>query len=131
MSQKRERLNTSSSKTHDDQQEVVDRLYAVQKRLRDLERRFTGQEEERAQLAQELSDRTASKTKLELNINDLLDEVAGERSNRSKARDELRTLAVTIEQKENRLREIAPRFNQLRQQENDLGTKYAFYCLTF
>lgn len=100
----------------------------MQKRLRDLQRRYNGQEEERKQLEAELSERVTSKTQLELTIKDLKDEVDGECSSRQMAKEELQQLKSTIEQRQQQLNEIGPRFNALVQKEQEIATAYDIFC---
>lgn len=54
----------------------------MQKQIRDLERKWSGFEEERTQLNAEQSEKFQLKTHLELSIRDLREEVEGERFSR-------------------------------------------------
>ncbi|KRY36192.1 Structural maintenance of chromosomes protein 3, partial [Trichinella spiralis] len=97
----------------------------IQKQLRELERQWSGFEEERLQMISEQSERFKEKTKLELAIRDLKEEVEGERSNRRKAENELDRLKAEITEKQASLDQVQPRFNELIKQEQQVNTELA------
>ncbi|KRY74785.1 Structural maintenance of chromosomes protein 3 [Trichinella pseudospiralis] len=122
LAEKRENYNEGSNQLHDTLQQATDQIY---KQLRELERQWSGFEEERLQMISEQSERFKEKTKLELAIRDLKEEVEGERSNRRKAENELDRLKAEIAEKQANLDQVQPRFNELIKQEQQVNTELA------
>ncbi|KRX76558.1 Structural maintenance of chromosomes protein 3 [Trichinella sp. T6] len=125
LAEKRENYNEGSNQLHDTLQQATDQIYNIQKQLRELERQWSGFEEERLQMISEQSERFKEKTKLELAIRDLKEEVEGERSNRRKAENELDRLKAEITEKQASLDQVQPRFNELIKQEQQVNTELA------
>uniref|UniRef100_A0A5S6QPM7 Structural maintenance of chromosomes protein n=1 Tax=Trichuris muris TaxID=70415 RepID=A0A5S6QPM7_TRIMR len=123
--EKREDFNEKSNRLHHQLQETTDAIYNIRKRMRELERQWSGYEEERLQLATEHEELTKEKTKIELTIRDLKEEVDGERSGRRRAEAELERLRSKIAEKQNRLDEIVPRFSDFVREEQKVTTELA------
>lgn len=80
--------------------------------------------EEKDTLSVELTTLLKEKTKLELTIKDLRDEVEGDDSSRQRAEKELDKLQETIAQKMGQLDEIKPQYEMQKQREEDCTREY-------
>uniref|UniRef100_A0A914V280 Structural maintenance of chromosomes protein 3 n=1 Tax=Plectus sambesii TaxID=2011161 RepID=A0A914V280_9BILA len=96
-------------------QNTVNRVTAQQRKL---DARFKGLKEERETLSAEQTERFQRKTQLELDIKDLKEEVVRERTGRDNAENDLDQLKSDISEKEERLGEVVPRYNNLQQEES-------------
>ena len=59
------------------------------------------------------------KTKLELTIKDLTDEVQGDNKSKERAEKELQKLRTTINQKEQELEMIKPQYDEMKKREDE------------
>ncbi|KAL1425431.1 hypothetical protein MTO96_003513 [Rhipicephalus appendiculatus] len=95
----------------------------LSKELREVKSRAQAHREEREALSQEQSSALKEKTRLELTIKDLRDEVEGDDSSRKRAERELARLQETVAQKMSLLDGIRPQLSLKEQKRTELYAK--------
>lgn len=91
----------------------------MSKDLRDVKSKLQSYREEKEALSQEQSSLFKEKTRLELTIKDLRDEVEGDDSSRKRAERELEKLKETISEKLSKLEDIRPRYEAQKKREEE------------
>lgn len=106
-------------------QKAQEKVKGIQKSLKDAKKDVATMKDERAVLVTEQQQLLRDKTKLDLTIVDLTDEVQGDNKSKERADQELKKLKITIAEKEKELEEIRPRYEALRRKEEDFARELA------
>lgn len=106
-------------------QKAQDSIKNLQKNLKDAKKDVTTAKEERSVLRTEHQQLLREKTKLDLVINDLNDEVQGDKKSKERAEQELNKLKSTIAEKERELNEVKPRYEAMKAKEEDCSRELA------
>lgn len=108
-----------------DVQEAQDKVKSIQKSLKEARKEVAVSKDEKSVLMTEQQQLLRDKTKLDLTIVDLTDEVQGDNKSKERAEQELERLKVTIAEKERELDEVRPRYEAMRQKEEDYSRDLA------
>uniref|UniRef100_A0A182PET4 Structural maintenance of chromosomes protein n=1 Tax=Anopheles epiroticus TaxID=199890 RepID=A0A182PET4_9DIPT len=100
-------------------QKAQDRLKNAQKALKDAKKDVVTAKDEKSVLATEHQQLLREKTKLDLTISDLSDEVQGDNKSKERAEQELERLKITIAEKEKELEQVRPRYEAMRRKEEE------------
>lgn len=106
-------------------QEAQDKMKQIQKALKEARKEVAVAKEEKSVLNTEQQQLLREKTKLDLTIVDLTDEVQGDNKSKERAEQELEKLKVTINEKEKELDDVRPRYEAMRQKEEDCSRELA------
>lgn len=106
-------------------QKAQERIKAIQKSLKDVKKEVAVAKDERSVLSAEQQQLLREKTKLDLTIVDLTDEVQGDNRSKERAEQELERLKQTIAEKERDLEEVKPRYEQMRAKEEEYSRELA------
>lgn len=99
-------------------QEAQEKLKSIQKSLKDARKEVSVCKDDKSVLQTEQQQLLREKTKLDLTIVDLNDEVQGDNKSKERAEQELERLKVTISEKEKELDDVRPRYEEMRQKED-------------
>ncbi|XP_058126850.1 structural maintenance of chromosomes protein 3-like [Anopheles ziemanni] len=102
-----------------DIQKAQERVKAAQKALKDAKKDVVTAKDEKSVLATEHQQLLREKTKLDLTISDLSDEVQGDNKSKERAEQELDRLKITIAEKEKELEQVRPRYEAMRRKEEE------------
>ncbi|UYV73509.1 SMC3 [Cordylochernes scorpioides] len=116
---RRETSSSVTEKLRENVQNASDQIKKVSKELREVKNKLQGLRDEKEALAQEQSSLLKEKTRLELTIKDLRDEVEGDDSSRKRAERELEKLKATIEQKMTQLEGVRPQYEAQKKREEE------------
>ncbi|XP_055370824.1 structural maintenance of chromosomes protein 3 [Condylostylus longicornis] len=100
-------------------QNAQDKVKQIQKSLKDAKKDVATTKEERSVLLAEQQQLLREKTKLDLTITDLTDEVQGDNKSKERADQELKRLKVTIAEKEKELEEVKPKYEAMKKKEEE------------
>lgn len=100
-------------------QTAQDKIKNAQKALKDAKKEVTTTKDEKSVLTTEHQQLLREKTKLDLTISDLTDEVQGDNKSKERAEQELNRLKLTIAEKEKELEEVRPRYEAMRRKEEE------------
>lgn len=100
-------------------QDAQDKLKAIHKSLKEARKDVNIFKDEKSVLMTEQQQLLREKAKLDLMIGDLTDEVQGDNKSKERAEQELERLKVTIAEKEKELDEVRPRYEAMKQKEED------------
>uniref|UniRef100_A0A182MHM9 Structural maintenance of chromosomes protein n=1 Tax=Anopheles culicifacies TaxID=139723 RepID=A0A182MHM9_9DIPT len=100
-------------------QKAQERLKNAQKALKDAKKDVVTAKDEKSVLATEHQQLLREKTKLDLTISDLSDEVQGDNKSKERAEQELERLKITIAEKEKELEQVRPRYEAMRRKEEE------------
>ncbi|XP_050073542.1 structural maintenance of chromosomes protein 3 [Anopheles maculipalpis] len=100
-------------------QKAQERLKNAQKSLKDAKKDVVTAKDEKSVLATEHQQLLREKTKLDLTISDLSDEVQGDNKSKERAEQELERLKITIAEKEKELEQVRPRYEAMRRKEEE------------
>uniref|UniRef100_A0A182WC99 Structural maintenance of chromosomes protein n=1 Tax=Anopheles minimus TaxID=112268 RepID=A0A182WC99_9DIPT len=100
-------------------QKAQERLKNSQKALKDAKKDVVTAKDEKSVLATEHQQLLREKTKLDLTISDLSDEVQGDNKSKERAEQELERLKITIAEKEKELEQVRPRYEAMRRKEEE------------
>lgn len=106
-------------------QESQDKVKQIQKALKEARKDVSLSKDEKSVLLTEQQQLLREKTKLDLTIVDLTDEVQGDNKSKERAELELERLKVTINEKEKELDDVRPRYESMRQKEEDCSRELA------
>uniref|UniRef100_A0A1B0CNW5 Structural maintenance of chromosomes protein n=1 Tax=Lutzomyia longipalpis TaxID=7200 RepID=A0A1B0CNW5_LUTLO len=106
-------------------QKAQEKIKGIQKNLKDAKKEVTAAKEDRSVLSAEQQQLLREKTKLDLTINDLTDEVQGDNKSKERAEQELERLKVTISEKEKELEDVRPRYEAMRRKEEEYSRELA------
>lgn len=106
-------------------QEAQDKVKSIQKSLKEARKEVNSAKDEKSVLMTEQQQILREKAKLDLTIVDLTDEVQGDNKSKERAEQELERLKVTIAEKEKELDEVRPRYEEMRQKEEDYSRELA------
>lgn len=108
-------------------QKAQEKIKNIQKNLKEAKKEVVTSKEERSVLNAEQQQLLREKTKLDLTILDLTDEVQGDNKSKERAEQELNRLKQTIAEKEKELEEVKPQYDSMKRKEEeysrDLGLK--------
>lgn len=79
---KKDTYTEELNREHDHQMEILEQISQMQRKLRELNSKISTSEEERDQLLQEQAEKFQQKTRLDLLINDMRNEMDGEKNSR-------------------------------------------------
>ncbi|XP_013782387.1 structural maintenance of chromosomes protein 3-like [Limulus polyphemus] len=116
---RRDSSSSVTEKLRESLQHAADQIKKLSKELRDVKNKLQSSREEKDALAQEQASLLKEKTRLELTIKDLRDEVEGDDSSRKRAERELERLKDTIGQKLTQLDEIRPQYEAQKKREEE------------
>lgn len=102
-------------------QDAQDKLKSIHKSLKEARKDVTIYKDEKSVLMTEQQQLLRDKTKLDLTIGDLMDEVQGDNKSKERAEQELERLKITIAEKEKELDEVRPRYEAMKQKEEDFS----------
>lgn len=102
-----------------DVQKAQERIKGIQKSLKDAKKEVTVAKDDKSVLITEQQQLLREKAKLDLTIVDLTDEVQGDNKSKERAEQELNKLKLTIQEKENELDDVRPRYEAMRRKEED------------
>ncbi|XP_062536383.1 structural maintenance of chromosomes protein 3 [Armigeres subalbatus] len=100
-------------------QTAQDKIKNAQKSLKDAKKDVTTTKDEKSVLTTEHQQLLREKTKLDLTISDLTDEVQGDNKSKERAEYELNRLKITIAEKEKELEAVRPRYEAMRRKEEE------------
>ncbi|KAL7744092.1 hypothetical protein ACLKA6_009078 [Drosophila palustris] len=100
-------------------QKAQEKIKEVQKNLKEAKKKVLSTKEERSVLMTEQQQLLREKTKLDLTIVDLNDEVQGDNKSKERADQELKNLKVTIAERENELDDVKPKYESMKRKEED------------
>lgn len=106
-------------------QKIQDKIKTIQKNLKDAKKEVTTSKEERSVLTAEHQQLLREKTKLDLTINDLNDEVQGDNKSKERAEQELKRLELTIAEKEKELKQVKPQYEEMKRKEEEYSRELA------
>ncbi|XP_022671008.1 structural maintenance of chromosomes protein 3-like [Varroa destructor] len=116
---RRESSSSVTEKLRENLQSAAEKIKKLSKELRDIRQKVAGNREEKETLSSENSGILKEKTRLELTIKDLKDEVEGDDSSRKRAERELAKLKDTIAAKQTKLDEIRPQYEVMKKKEEE------------
>lgn len=100
-------------------QKAQEKIKGFQKSLKDAKKEVTAAKDDKSLLIHEQQSLLREKTKLDLTIVDLTDEVQGDNKSKERAEHELERLKVTIEEKEKELNEVRPKYDAMKRKEEE------------
>lgn len=100
-------------------QKAQEKIKGFQKNLKDAKKEVAAAKDDKSLLLHEQQGLLREKTKLDLTIVDLTDEVQGDNKSKERAEHELERLKVTIEEKERELNEVRPKYDAMRRKEEE------------
>lgn len=100
-------------------QKAQENIKEIQKRLKDAKKDVISTKEERSILLTEQQQLLREKTKLDLIIIDLNDEVQGDNKSKERADLELKKLKITIAEKERELDDVKPKYEAMKRKEEE------------
>lgn len=100
-------------------QKAQEKIKGFQKTLKDAKKEVAAAKDDKSILIHEQQSLLREKTKLDLTIVDLTDEVQGDNKSKERAEHELERLKVTIEEKEKELNEVRPKYDAMRRKEEE------------
>ncbi|XP_078499887.1 structural maintenance of chromosomes protein 3 [Lissotriton helveticus] len=119
LSSKRETSGEKSRQLRDAQQEARDKMEEIERNARELKSKVSAMKEEKEQLSSERQEQIKQRTKLELKAKDLQDELAGNSEQRKRLLKERTKLLEKIEEKQKELAETEPKFNSVKEKEEN------------
>ncbi|CAG0885820.1 unnamed protein product [Cyprideis torosa] len=102
-----------------DMENVVIATKEVSKELKEIKSKVSQSKEEKAVLNTEFQQLVKQRSKLELTIKDLEEEVVGDNSTKERADRELKKLEATIAEKNKELEEIKPQYEEMKKLEEE------------
>lgn len=106
-------------------------FFSCDRELRDLKHRSQASREERDTLNAEQQQLLKEKSKLELTIKDLSDEVKGDNQSKERAERELQRLHETIAQKDGELERIKPQYEEMKRREEECTREFVLLFSRF
>ncbi|XP_037041276.1 structural maintenance of chromosomes protein 3 [Bradysia coprophila] len=100
-------------------QKAQEKIKGFQKSLKDAKKEVAAAKDDKSLLIHEQQSLLREKTKLDLTIVDLTDEVQGDNKSKERAEHELDRLKVTIEEKEKELNEVRPKYDAMKRKEEE------------
>lgn len=100
-------------------QKAQEKLKSFQKSLKEAKKEVAAAKDDKSLLIHEQQSLLREKTKLDLTIVDLTDEVQGDNKSKERAEQELERLKVTIEEKEKELNEVRPKYDAMKRKEEE------------
>ncbi|KAM7284567.1 structural maintenance of chromosomes protein 3 [Ixodes scapularis] len=116
---RRESSSSVAEKLRENLQNAAEKIKKLSKELREVKSKVQSNREEKEALCQEQASILKEKTRLELTIKDLKDEVEGDDSSRKRAERELTRLKDTIAQKMALLDDIRPQYEAQKKREEE------------
>ena len=117
LEEKRENSSSVSEKLRDDLNKLVNDIKDGSRDLREVKTKLQTCRDEKEALNQEHGNFLKERTRLELRLKDLLDEVEGDSQSKTRAEQELASLKVKIEENQAVLNEIRPEYDKMKQTE--------------
>ncbi|KAI1292304.1 Structural maintenance of chromosomes protein 3 [Halotydeus destructor] len=111
--------STTTEKLRTNLDDVVDGIKEKGKELREIRNKLQNYRDEKEALVNEHSSLLKDKTRLELRLKDLRDEVDGDSKSKQRAEKELDTLKERICEKQSELDKIKPEYEQMKRTEED------------
>lgn len=106
-------------------QKAQEKVKVVQRQLKDARKEVGTAKDERSVLYAEQQQLVREKTKLDLTVVDLSDEVQGDNKSKERAEHELERLKSTIAEKEKDLEDIRPRYEAMKRKEEECSRELA------
>lgn len=119
METRKESSSSVTEKLRGSLQKAAENIKKLNKDMRELKHKLQQQKEEKDRLGHEQSKLLKDKTKKELTIKDLKDEVEGDDSSRKRAEKELERLKTTIAAKVATLNDIRPQYDDQKKKEEE------------
>ena len=114
---KRENSSTESEKLRDELNKLVDDIKETGRELREVKSKLQTFRDEKEALNHEQANFLKEKTRLELRLNDLKDEVEGDSKSKKRAEQELKQLKAKIAENQAKLDEIRPEYEEMKEEE--------------
>ncbi|KAF2361805.1 SMCs flexible hinge [Trinorchestia longiramus] len=118
MENQRKNSGAEQDKQRQGLQKAQDAIKTATKDMKDIKQKLTQVREERDTYNMEQQQLLKEKTRLELMIKDLSDEVQGDNKSKERAEKELEKLRHTIAMKENELESIRPKYEEMKRRED-------------
>jgi len=118
MEQTRANSGAEQERQRHELQRVQENIKLVNRELKECKQRVAQVREQRDTYSMEQQQLLREKTKLDLSIRDLSDEVTGDNKSKLKAEDELKKIKASIAMKEAELEEIRPRYEEMKNKED-------------
>lgn len=106
-------------------QKAQEKIKSIQKSLKDARKDVSVAKDDKSVLLTEQQQLLREKTKLDLTIVDLTDEVQGDNKSKERAELELERLKLTIAEKEKELDDVRPKYEAMRRKEEDYSRELA------
>ena len=116
---RRETSSIVTEKLREQLQVSTERLKDLSRDLREVKTKLQTYKDEKEALQHEHGSFLKDKTRLELHIRDLRDEVEGDASSKQRAEKELINLKEKIQEKQSELNQIKPEYEDMKQMEED------------
>lgn len=113
----REKSSSVSEKLRDDLNKLVTEIKDTSRDLREVKSKLQTFRDEKEALNHEQSSLLKEKTRLELRLKDLKDEVEGDSKSKSRAEKELEGLKAKIKENQDKLNEIRPEYDEMKDLE--------------
>ena len=120
---RRETSSLVTEKLREALQVSTDKIKELSRDLREVRTKLQTYRDEKEALQHEHSSFLKEKTRLELHIKDLKDEVEGDASSKKRAETELTTLKERITEKQAELNQIKPEYEEMKRMEEDCTRK--------
>lgn len=116
---RRETSSLVAEKLREQLQEATEKMKGLSKDLRETKTKLQTYKDEKEALQHEHSTFLKEKTRLELHIKDLTDEVEGDASSKKRAETELSSLKERIAEKQSELNQIKPEYEEMKRLEEE------------
>lgn len=116
---KRENSSSTTERLREKLQSLTERMKEANREVREIKTRVQTQRDERENLQQEQGTFLKEKTRLELNIKDLMDEVEGDVTSKGRAEEEMVALKVKIAERQKELNLIRPQYEEEKRKEEE------------
>lgn len=116
---RRETSSVVTEKLRENLQTLVEEIKSYSKDLREVRSKLQTAKDEKEALQHEHSSFLKEKTRLELRLNDLTDEVEGDAKSKERAEAELKNLKARIAEKQADLDKIKPEYDEMKRVEEE------------
>ncbi|KAK4336958.1 hypothetical protein RND71_043408 [Anisodus tanguticus] len=116
---RRETSSVVTEKLRENLQVLVDKVKDLSKNLREIKTKVQTNKEDKDALQNDHSNFLKEKTRLELRLRDLTDEVEGDANSKHRAENELASLISRIAEKQNELNIIYPEYEEMKKIEEE------------
>lgn len=119
LEERRANSTSTTEKLRERLSHLTERIKDANRDVREIKTKLSGQREEKDNLQQEHANYLKEKTRLELHIKDLVDEVEGDSDSKKRAEAEMVALKVKIAEKQAELNQIKPQYEEEKRREEE------------